>query len=1713
MLFAHDKVAGDEAANRGVSIQGDSATLTFGADPSLDCEIKYMPGERGSPPRLISTCPFDMPSSAPKSCPGELLGCEDALADLKGLVQQKDAQLRALEAQCPAPPPALPPLNPIASPGMPPTPPPPLPPGRPPPPDPSPPPPVDSPPPSAPSLPPEGPSPPAVPAAFCHPDCPQSLSESIVLNDNWRADTYIYRTSSPYNWYNIRCDRNSPAPMSSHSSLSQAQWYRFEAPAGTRMPTRRTTHRSCGTDRGGWLVTKHNGVGFGPKPGKVCFPYNDHYSYGCYYYTEIMTCSCSYDYGNTTTYLYKLPRPSGCNQAYCATDGPMPPPPPNPPMFPPMPPRLPPPLEAVAVCHHDCPQNSTDSIVLRDAYRSVRNSYTQWNYYSSDGKSGGSVNDFVIRTDRNSPAPMAGHNLANARWYRFEGPSGTRMPTHAPGPRTCGSDGAGWLATPHPPVGSGPRESRVCFHRGSNPNSGQCSHATVIKTCACSYDGLTTTYLYMFPQPDHSNNVYCVTDEEMRPPAVPQPPPPSPPPPTPPPPPPPPSPSPPSPHPPPPPSPSPPSPLPPAPPEGYSPFSPHPLPPSPFSPPASPPSPTPGVPPYPPTLPPAPYTGPLCHESCPQGLYDVGNLTSYWRSVTNIYAHFDSPLPNHYSNKNDRWQTEDNPMGYHHNLASAKWYRFAGDAGTHMPTSYPGGQRCGTYRPGWLTVPHPLRGESSRPGRVCFGEGTYGCHWNTAIEVCTCSYDGGATDTFMYKLQRASVDWGVYCGTFDAMPPPPPPPPVVPPLAPIQPPGSGLPLCHKDCPQNVGESIVLNQYYRSVNNVYKDWNLPGPNWYSWKCDQHSDSPMYDRYYTHSDPSRVAQWYRFEGDAGIRMPTSPPNGRRCGSDCAGWLVTPHAPVGSAPREGRVCFHCGTNMQSSQCNWYTQVDTCACSYDGVTTTFMYRLPRPASCNGVYCGTHEPIALPPPPPPAMAPSPPAPPPKTYPPLSPGRSLCHASCPQDLGAVRELGQWWRSVDNVWSNWNVESPNFYREMSDRHPSDETPMGYDNNLETAKWYRFVGEAGTRMATSYPGNKRCGGRRPGWSTMPHPAPGEAARKGRVCFGEGSYGCHWNVHFEMCTCSYDGGVTDIFLYRLYRAVVDYGVYCGATGGMPPPPPSPPASPPLPPVPPPVPSPPPMQLPACHDSCPQHLHESIALTSYDRSVNNVYRAWNQGGPNWYQTTCDRYSPAPMQGHSLGAALWYRFEGDAGTRMPSKPPGGYRCGSDGASWLITPHAPLGEAARIGRVCYHRSQTYQHSQYDHCHDIKTCTCSYDGKTTTFLYKLPQPPHCNNRYCGTTDAAPPPPPPPPISPPSPLRPPPLPPHGPMPAAPPGDSTPRPMCHSGCPQTLDDSVVLSDYWRSVNNIYSWETNRYEKRCDYYSPQPMGGHHTIAMSNWYRFEGAAGTHMPTRAPGHIRCGTDHPGWLRTGHPERGEPPLYSQVCFQWSTTHCYWTTYIETCVCSYDGGNTNTYLYHLPRPASCNAAYCGTDDVEELHDRPTPPRPPPTPPLPPPSPPPPLSPPSPARPPLLPSANRVCHSDCPDLDSVYVLSDSWRKTSYRYSYHYSSWRCDGYNPQPMAGHNLANANWYRFAGPAGSKMPTSPPGDHRCHADYTGWLATPHPSVGDPPAYARVCWQTSSSNYCGYSTSIEVCSCSVDGTTLRLYKLPSPYTCNSVYCSVD
>ena len=61
------------------------------------------------------------------------------------------------------------------------------------------------------------------------------------------------------------------------------------------------------------------------------------------------------------------------------------------------------------------------------------------------------------------------------------------------------------------------------------------------------------------------------------------------------------------------------------------------------------------------------------------------------------------------------------------------------------------------------------------------------------------------------------------------------------------------------------------------------------------------------------------------------------------------------------------------------------------------------------------------------------------------------------------------------------------------------------------------------------------------------------------------------------------------------------------------------------------------------------------------------------------------------------------------------------------------------------------------------------------------------------------------------------------------------------------------------------------------------------------------------------------------------------------------------------------------------------------------------------------------------------------------------------------CDTANTSPAPdnpgnGDPLGSIPWYAFYGDAGRRMPTAPPGWHRCGTLHTGWLATPHPPVG-------------------------------------------------------
>ena len=681
-------------------------------------------------------------------------------------------------------------------------------------------------------------------------------------------------------------------------------------------------------------------------------------------------------------------------------------------------------------------------------------------------------------------------------------------------------------------------------------------------------------------------------------------------------------------------------------------------------------------------------------------------------------------------------------------------------------------------------------------------------------------------------------------------PPPPnpnPPPPLVPfpPLSPPSVPPSFSPpspprmpkgYCHADCPQHSTDAYELNEAWRSTSNVYSDYNSAPYNYYISKCDYYeSDSPMYG----HSTIEQ-ARWYRFTGSAGTRMPTSSPVYRTCGTDKPGWLATPHPALGDPPRSGTVCFRTGTSS-SYVCNQHTKIQVCVCSYDaGATLTYLYKLPRVGSCHAAYCGTTAAVATPP----TSSPPPPLPPFAAPPPPSPGlESFCSATCPQNITASIPLSDWWRNTNNRRSSSYSSNPvNWYQVVGDYYGSPESPMGYHSNINQAWWYRFEKGAGTHMPTTPPTYYSCGTRYPAWTPTEHPPRGGMRRKGKACFVHGtssSQGCSWSVDIEMCTCSYDGGETDTYMYRFYRSPGTNGAYCGTHDPFPQPPPSPPPPPPSPPKQPP-------QEGAgvtsrmCHSTCPQSLSVAIPLADSYRSVHNYYTGWNSKnpGPNWFKQVCDQNSPAPMYNHyDLDSSNWYYFTGEAGSRMPSRPVGGNRCGGNYAGWLASPHGAPGSPVLGGSVCFqYRTDHITYGQCDMRVNIQTCTCTYDSKEIIYLYKLPRPPGCQANYCGVHDEMPPPPPSPPAVPPTLSSPPPM-------VSPP----PSPLCHASCPQNPGASTVLDQAWRNIHNVYrsysSTETPNYyttkdDRSCNV-AETPVGCHTSQTQAQWYRFGGAAGS----------------------------------------------------------------------------------------------------------------------------------------------------------------------------------------------------------------------------------------------------------------------------------
>ena len=124
----------------------------------------------------------------------------------------------------------------------------------------------------------------------------------------------------------------------------------------------------------------------------------------------------------------------------------------------------------------------------------------------------------------------------------------------------------------------------------------------------------------------------------------------------------------------------------------------------------------------------------------------------------------------------------------------------------------------------------------------------------------------------------------------------------------------------------------------------------------------------------------------------------------------------------------------------------------------------------------------------------------------------------------------------------------------------------------------------------------------------------------------------------------------------------------------------------------------------------------------------------------------------------------------------------------------------------------------------------------------------------------------------------------------------PLLHSEC----YNYSYLTEAERSMG--YYNRLNGYLK-CDRFLP-----------FGWYRFDGAAGTEMPTSCVGQYRCGTHAPGWLNGSHPRVTDGIVTAKVCFHWGSDCCLWSANIRVRNCS------GFYVYEFVSMPTCYS-YCG------------------------------------------------------------------------------------------------------------------------------------------------------------------------------------------------
>nr|XP_058960212.1 uromodulin-like [Pocillopora verrucosa] len=240
------------------------------------------------------------------------------------------------------------------------------------------------------------------------------------------------------------------------------------------------------------------------------------------------------------------------------------------------------------------------------------------------------------------------------------------------------------------------------------------------------------------------------------------------------------------------------------------------------------------------------------------------------------------------------------------------------------------------------------------------------------------------------------------------------------------------------------------------------------------------------------------------------------------------------------------------------------------------------------------------------------------------------------------------------------------------------------------------------------------------------------------------------------------------------------------------------------------------------PSECQNYQSLTGGDRKI-------TYGNQN---TVCDR-----------GIHGRYRFEGAAGTRMPTSCPPKHRCNTHASGWLNGTHPTVADGQVTRTVCFHWGS-------DCCNwsnSVKVTNCG-----DYYVYYITGTPTCSLRYC--------------------------------------IAMPDP-CQNYQSLTGSDRKIT---YGNQNTV-----------CD------------RGIHGWYRFEGAAGTRMPTSCPPKQRCNTHASGWLNGAHPTVADGQVTRTVCFHWGSNCCNWSRSVNVINCG------DYYVYYITGTPACSLRYCSTD----------------------------------------------------------------------------------------------------------------------------------------------------------------------------------------------